>query len=87
MSTEWKLLDDDDHRNPSNVGLWNTKKSNGFDEGAFAGTNVHPRGIALDSTVVLMFHPIFMTQVDKSYHVQCNYLEVEKEVSRKLDVR
>ncbi|XGW04786.1 hypothetical protein V3C99_015731 [Haemonchus contortus] len=47
---------------------------------------VQPRGLMLDSVVVLMFHPIFMTQVDKAYHVQCNYLEVNKEVTRTLDV-
>ncbi|WKY09210.1 hypothetical protein Q1695_001961 [Nippostrongylus brasiliensis] len=46
----------------------------------------NPRGIVLETTVVVMFHPIFMTRVDRAYHVQCNYMETSKEVSRMLNV-
>ncbi|CAD6186826.1 unnamed protein product [Caenorhabditis auriculariae] len=46
----------------------------------------NPKGLILDTTVVLMFHPIFLTQTDKSYHVQCQYLEVQKTVTNNIDV-
>ncbi|KAE9415336.1 hypothetical protein Angca_008668, partial [Angiostrongylus cantonensis] len=46
----------------------------------------NPRGLALDTTVVVMFHPIFMTQVDKAYHLQCHYLEATNNVTRALEV-
>ncbi|KHJ96967.1 hypothetical protein OESDEN_03064 [Oesophagostomum dentatum] len=45
-----------------------------------------PRGLVVDTTVVVMFHPVFMTQVDKAYHIQCNYLETNEEVTQSLDV-
>ncbi|VDM81995.1 unnamed protein product [Strongylus vulgaris] len=48
---------------------------------------ISPRGVVVDTTIVLMFHPIFMTQVDKAYHIQCNYLETNEEVTQALDVR
>ncbi|KIH46116.1 hypothetical protein ANCDUO_23833 [Ancylostoma duodenale] len=46
----------------------------------------NPRGLVVDTTIILMFHPIFMTQVDKAYHIQCNYLESNREVTQALDV-
>ncbi|EYB88141.1 hypothetical protein Y032_0252g241 [Ancylostoma ceylanicum] len=46
----------------------------------------NPRGLVVDTTVILMFHPIFMTQVDKAYHIQCNYMESNREVTQALDV-
>ncbi|VDM62208.1 unnamed protein product, partial [Angiostrongylus costaricensis] len=46
----------------------------------------NPRGLALDTTIVVMFHPIFMTQVDKAYHLQCHYLETSSNVTGALEV-
>lgn len=48
---------------------------------------VNPRGILLDTIVILMFHPVFLTSTDRSYHVQCQYSESERTVTNALDVR
>ncbi|KAJ1364600.1 hypothetical protein KIN20_024723 [Parelaphostrongylus tenuis] len=42
--------------------------------------------MALETTIVVMFHPIFMTQVDRAYHIQCHYLEISRNVTKKLEV-
>ncbi|CAI2352719.1 unnamed protein product [Caenorhabditis sp. 36 PRJEB53466] len=47
---------------------------------------VNPRGILLDTIIILMFHPVFLTQTDRSYHVQCQYTESERTVTNALDV-
>ncbi|CAL2047762.1 unnamed protein product [Caenorhabditis brenneri] len=47
---------------------------------------MNPRGILLDTIVILMFHPVFLTQTDRSYHVQCQYTESERTVTNALDV-
>uniref|UniRef100_A0A1I7V332 ZP domain-containing protein n=1 Tax=Caenorhabditis tropicalis TaxID=1561998 RepID=A0A1I7V332_9PELO len=47
---------------------------------------INPRGILLDTVVILMLHPVFLTQTDRSYHVQCQYTESERTVTNALDV-
>ncbi|CAB3398381.1 unnamed protein product [Caenorhabditis bovis] len=47
---------------------------------------MNPRGIVLDTTIVVMFHPVFLTQSDRSYRVQCQYSEADKSVTNVLDV-
>ncbi|GMT11348.1 hypothetical protein PFISCL1PPCAC_2645, partial [Pristionchus fissidentatus] len=47
---------------------------------------VSPRGILLDVTVVVMFHSLFLTKIDRSYHVECFYVQYDKEVSQSYDV-
>ncbi|CAI5451345.1 unnamed protein product [Caenorhabditis angaria] len=46
----------------------------------------NPRGILLDTTIILMFHPVFLTQTDRSYHIQCQYTETDRTVTNALDV-
>ena len=36
--------------------------------------------------VVISFHSIFLTKVDKAYRIQCFYMEADKEVTQTLDV-
>ncbi len=49
---------------------------------------VSPRGLVLEITVVVMFHPRFLTRNDRAYHIQCMYMEVAAEkVTQRLDVR
>ncbi|CAD5211992.1 unnamed protein product [Bursaphelenchus xylophilus] len=48
--------------------------------------SLNPKGIFASTTVVISFHPIFVTKVDRVYHIQCFYMEAEKTVSQNLDV-
>lgn len=46
-----------------------------------------PRGLYLSVTIVITFHPMFITMVDRAYNVQCFYMEADKEVSAQIGVR
>lgn len=48
---------------------------------------LNPQGVAISVTVVISFHQIFITKVDKAYQVRCFYMEAEKTVTSVLDVR
>lgn len=48
--------------------------------------SLNPRGVFVTTTVVISFHPLFLTKVDRAYRVQCFYMEADKTVSSQLDV-
>lgn len=48
--------------------------------------SANPRGIFVTTTVVVSFHPIFITKVDKAYKIRCVYYEAEKHVNADLGV-
>ncbi|OZC07188.1 hypothetical protein X798_05824 [Onchocerca flexuosa] len=48
--------------------------------------SLNPRGIFVTSVVVISFHPLFVTKVDRAYRVQCFYMEADKTVSAQLEV-
>ncbi|KAK6733483.1 hypothetical protein RB195_017311 [Necator americanus] len=47
---------------------------------------VNPRGMAFSMTVVVQLHPLFITKVDRAYHVRCFYMEAEKAVGAQIGV-
>uniref|UniRef100_A0A0N4VFP5 ZP domain-containing protein n=1 Tax=Enterobius vermicularis TaxID=51028 RepID=A0A0N4VFP5_ENTVE len=48
--------------------------------------SLNPKGIFVSTSVVVSFHPQFVTKVDRAYRVQCFYMESEKTVQTNVDV-
>ncbi|CAJ0587097.1 unnamed protein product, partial [Mesorhabditis spiculigera] len=48
--------------------------------------SLNPKGIFVTTTVVISFHPQFITKVDRAYRIQCFYMESDKTVSTQLEV-
>lgn len=48
--------------------------------------SLNPKGIFVTTTVVISFHPQFVTKVDRAYRVQCYYMEADKTVSAEIEV-
>jgi len=51
------------------------------------GFQASPRGMNFIITLVVSFHPKFITYVDKAYNIKCFYMEGEESVTSKLEVR
>ncbi|KAK5974438.1 ZP domain-containing protein [Trichostrongylus colubriformis] len=47
---------------------------------------VNPRGMAFSMTIVVQLHPLFITKVDRAFHVRCFYMEAEKAVGTQIGV-
>jgi hypothetical protein len=47
---------------------------------------IHPKGMAYSLTVIVQLHPLFITKVDRAYHVRCFYMEANKAVSADITV-
>ncbi|VBB32507.1 unnamed protein product [Acanthocheilonema viteae] len=47
---------------------------------------LNPRGIYVTVVVVITFHPQFITKIDRSYRIQCFYMEADKTVSTQIEV-
>uniref|UniRef100_A0A1I7XHK1 ZP domain-containing protein n=1 Tax=Heterorhabditis bacteriophora TaxID=37862 RepID=A0A1I7XHK1_HETBA len=48
--------------------------------------SLNPRGVFVSATVIVSFHPQFITKVDRAYRIQCFYMEVDKTVSSDIEV-
>ncbi len=48
--------------------------------------SLNPKGIFVQTTVIISFHPHFETKVDRAYKIQCFYMEADKTVSTELEV-
>uniref|UniRef100_A0AC34Q6Y8 ZP domain-containing protein n=1 Tax=Panagrolaimus sp. JU765 TaxID=591449 RepID=A0AC34Q6Y8_9BILA len=47
---------------------------------------VSPRGVSMETTVIIMFHRLFLTKADKAFHILCQYQEMNTIYTQKLDV-
>uniref|UniRef100_A0A915IEQ6 ZP domain-containing protein n=1 Tax=Romanomermis culicivorax TaxID=13658 RepID=A0A915IEQ6_ROMCU len=45
-----------------------------------------PPGITVSTTIVISFHKVFITKVDRAYRISCFYMEAAKSVTAMLDV-
>ncbi|PIO75355.1 hypothetical protein TELCIR_02597 [Teladorsagia circumcincta] len=43
-------------------------------------------GVVIIATVIVSFHPIFITKVDRAYRLSCFYVEGTKRVQQQLDI-
>ncbi|ULU10392.1 hypothetical protein L3Y34_014588 [Caenorhabditis briggsae] len=48
--------------------------------------SIDPRGMYYGITVVVSFHPLFITKVDQAYHVKCFFEEANKGLTAELGV-
>ncbi|KAJ1374739.1 separase/separin [Parelaphostrongylus tenuis] len=48
--------------------------------------SLNPRGVFVSTTVVISFHPQFVTKIDRAYRIQCFYMEADKTVSTQIEV-
>ncbi|VDK44514.1 unnamed protein product [Anisakis simplex] len=48
--------------------------------------SLNPRGIFVTATVVITFHPLFVTEIDRAYRIQCFYMEADKTVSSQIEI-
>jgi hypothetical protein len=48
--------------------------------------SANPKGIFVRTTLVISFHPNFITKVDRAYTLQCFYMEADKTVSTDIEV-
>ncbi|GMT37119.1 hypothetical protein PFISCL1PPCAC_28417, partial [Pristionchus fissidentatus] len=48
--------------------------------------SVDPRGMYYGITVVVSFHPLFITKVDQAFHVKCFFEEANRGLTAELGV-
>lgn len=48
--------------------------------------SLNPRGVFVSTEIVISFHPLFLTKVDRAYKIQCFYMEADKTVDTELEV-
>jgi hypothetical protein len=58
-----------------------------FDQcGTVRERSLEPKGVFMRQTIVISFHPRFLTKIDRAYTIQCFYMEADKTVSTEIEV-
>uniref|UniRef100_A0A5S6QWM9 ZP domain-containing protein n=1 Tax=Trichuris muris TaxID=70415 RepID=A0A5S6QWM9_TRIMR len=47
---------------------------------------MNPQGVQFSNVIVVSFHPVFITRMDRAYHVKCDYVESRRSVTFNMDV-
>ncbi|VDK23337.1 unnamed protein product, partial [Anisakis simplex] len=47
---------------------------------------IKPEGMQFSTILVISFHPLFITSVDRAFHIKCMYKEIARTVSSGLEV-
>ncbi|CDW53637.1 cuticlin 1 [Trichuris trichiura] len=47
---------------------------------------MNPHGVQFSNVIVVSFHPVFITRMDRAYHVKCDYMESRRSVTFNMDV-
>ncbi|CAB3396709.1 unnamed protein product [Caenorhabditis bovis] len=47
---------------------------------------LNPRGLIVETEIIVSFHPLFVTKIDRSYKIQCVYEESQNQVNNSLEV-
>uniref|UniRef100_A0A914P648 ZP domain-containing protein n=1 Tax=Panagrolaimus davidi TaxID=227884 RepID=A0A914P648_9BILA len=48
---------------------------------------IRPEGMQFSTVIVISFHPLFVTKVDRAFHINCLYREADQTVNQELEVR
>jgi hypothetical protein len=48
--------------------------------------SLNPKGVFVSTTIIISFHPLFITKADRAYTIQCFYMEADKTVDTRLEV-
>ncbi|CAD6185402.1 unnamed protein product [Caenorhabditis auriculariae] len=48
---------------------------------------IAPEGMMFSTILIISFHPLFLTRMDKAYHIKCMYKEAARTVTAAIDVR
>ncbi|CAB3410427.1 unnamed protein product [Caenorhabditis bovis] len=47
---------------------------------------IAPEGMMFSTILIISFHPLFLTRMDKAYHIKCMYKEAARTVTAAIDV-
>lgn len=70
------------------AGTTHTEKDLLFTVGdGYTEFQTNPKGIFVSTELILAFNPDYLTKFDKIYKVQCFYMEMNRKLTKEVDVR
>lgn len=48
---------------------------------------LNPRGVSYSFTLIVSFHPVFLTAIDRAFSIKCFFTEAVRAIDVALDVR